>query len=47
MLLGASELQEEFRCHQSHEGAASWTPTPQASLTLSPDPLKALLMSED
>ena len=24
MLLGASELQEEFRCHQSHEGAASW-----------------------
>ena len=39
--------QEEFRGHQSHEGAASWTPTPQASLTLSPDPVKALLMSED
>ena len=38
MLLGASELQEEFRSHQSHEGAASWTPslspTTQASLTL-------------
>lgn len=38
MLLGASELQEEFRSHQSHEGAASWTPPPspttQASLTL-------------
>ena len=28
MLLGASELQEEFRSHQSHEGAASWTPPP-------------------
>ena len=32
MLLGGP--QAEFRSHQLHEGAASWTPIPQASLTL-------------